>query len=139
METIEGLKMQVLLILTVALVAVSVVLQLILLFKRQKGKDNLASELLQEIAKVSERAERSLREEFSKNREEFGAGLRETREEISNTLRGGADSLNQNDKTALDLMTQPWRHYNKQKRVSGERRSGWNWKTIEEHQTMLRL
>lgn len=87
--------MQLLLILIVGLVTICVILQLVLLFRKPKAQDISSPQLLQEIAKASERTDRVLREEFSKNREEFGLGLRQTREEISNALKGGADSLNQ--------------------------------------------
>ncbi len=69
--------MQLLLILILSLVAVCVGLQVFLLFKKPKREEDFAPQVLQAIEKLSDRTERIIREELSKNREEFSSGLRQ--------------------------------------------------------------
>ena len=78
-----------LLIVAIILLAVVVVLQIALFFR----KVQLDLSPFQVVEKAHERTERAVREEIAKNREESSNAARQSREEIANTLKGVGDSL----------------------------------------------
>ncbi len=82
-------------IVAVGLLAVLVVLQFFLL-RRKVGVDlSPIDQALQSVRDAHERTERTVREEIGRNREEASGADRQSRAEISGTLKGVGDSLNQ--------------------------------------------
>jgi DNA recombination protein RmuC len=83
-----------LLIIAVMLLAVVVILQVVQLFRKVQIDLSPVAQAFQSVEKANERTERAVREEIAKNREELTNAARQSREEIANTLKGVADSLN---------------------------------------------
>jgi DNA recombination protein RmuC len=71
----------------IALLVVIVILLLVVLFSRRREDSPAAA-----IQSSSERVERSVREEFGRNREESGASARELRTELTTAVQGFGDS-----------------------------------------------
>jgi DNA recombination protein RmuC len=76
------------------LLAVVVILQVVQLFRKVQIDLSPVAQAFQSVEKANERTERAVREEIAKNREELTNAARQSREEIANTLKGVADSLN---------------------------------------------
>lgn len=79
----------------VALAAIAVVLQVILIFRKPRVDPAFRNDVIQGIERSTERAERTVREEISRNREESANALRQFREELAGTLKGAGDTLHQ--------------------------------------------
>jgi DNA recombination protein RmuC len=82
-----------LLIPILVLLAVIVIIQIILLFRKVRIDPRQAQQAIQSVEQSYERAERSVREEIAKNREEAANAFRQSREELANTLKGVGDTL----------------------------------------------
>ena len=85
---------EVLLIVALVLLAVIVILQVALFFRRIQIDMSPVQHAFQGVEKVQERTERVVRDEIAKNREELSAAARHSREELGATLKGVSDSLN---------------------------------------------
>jgi DNA recombination protein RmuC len=85
---------QIMLIVTIALLSAVVALQVAQLFRRAQIDLSPVQQAIQSVEKAHERAERAVREEIAKNREELANAARRSREEMGNTLKGIGDSLN---------------------------------------------
>ncbi len=70
------------------------ILQVFFLFKRKQEDSPYAREILDAIERSSERTERAIRDELSRNREEMINSQRQTREELLNQLKNVGDTLN---------------------------------------------
>lgn len=84
-----------LLIGVLVLVAFSLVMQLVLLFRKTRIDLTPILHILQAVEQSYERAERSVREEISKNRQEITDSFKQLREEVAGALKGVGDSLYQ--------------------------------------------
>ena len=82
-----------LLIPMLVLLAVVVILQIISIRRKVRIDPAQAQQAVQSLEQSFERAERSMREEVAKNREETATAFRQSREELANTLKGVGDTL----------------------------------------------
>jgi len=85
----------VVLIVLLALTAIAVILQLILIFRKAPADSGSINEALQSIERSYERTERTVRDESPRNREESANALRQSREELAGTLKSVGDTLHQ--------------------------------------------
>lgn len=85
---------EILLFVAVGLGLLVLVLQIVLLTRKSQAVDLSAVELsLRTIDSKLDRSEQSLREEMARNREEIANAERQTRHELTTTLKGFGDSL----------------------------------------------
>src|SRR5437870_3643699 len=84
-----------LLIVVIVLIALVALLQFRLLFKKIPIDPAVIHEALGSVEKSYERAERAVREEIAKNREEATASGRAAREELAGALQAMAKTLDQ--------------------------------------------
>ncbi|MDH3974552.1 MAG: DNA recombination protein RmuC [Deltaproteobacteria bacterium] len=85
---IEGL------LILIAILAVAILVLLILLFTRKEGRELVQLEdQISSLEKNSERTERGMKEEITKNREEATLQARQGREELANALKTFGDGL----------------------------------------------
>lgn len=89
----SSVPLDVILIAILALMAVVVVLQLVLLFGRRVVDLTPVQQALGPLEQSCERVERSVRGEIAQNRREAGNALRQSREELAQALKGVADTL----------------------------------------------
>jgi len=92
-----------LLIITVALLVVTVVLLLMLLKRAAQSDPSALASRLDALEKAQERAERAIREEAGRNREELAKAAREQRQELIETLKTFGDSVTQRMRDAADV------------------------------------
>jgi len=85
----------VVLMILLVLVAIAVILQLVLIFRKVPADSGSINEALQSIERSYERTERTVRDEISRNREESANALRQSREELAGTLKSVGDTLYQ--------------------------------------------
>ena len=81
-------------IVAIVLMVVVAVLQILLLRRRVEVDWTPVEQGLAAIEKALERTERVVRDEIARNREENAAGARQSREELSNSLKAVGDTLN---------------------------------------------
>src|SRR5947208_2608897 len=79
----------------VVLLLLVIILQILLLRKRHHVDLPPDHQIFLAIEKSSERAERTVREEIGKNREEAYTAFRQSREEVAGAIKAGIDTLNQ--------------------------------------------
>ncbi len=89
----SSVPLDVILTAILALMAVVVVLQLVLLFRKRVVDLTPVQQALDPLEQSCERVERSVREEIAQNRREAGNALRQSREELAHALKGVADTL----------------------------------------------
>ncbi len=85
-----------LLIVAVVLLAVIVILQIALFFRKAQTDPSLLQEALRHAEQVGERIELAVRDEIAKNRDEASSAAKQSHEELQNTLRAFANTLNKN-------------------------------------------
>jgi DNA recombination protein RmuC len=81
------------LIAILALAAVAVILQIVLLFRKGGVDLTPVQQVLRLSEQACERVERSVREEIATNREEAGKAFQQSREELAQALKGVGDTL----------------------------------------------
>ena len=87
---------EILCIATVILLLVVIILLIALLFRKTSVDLSPLQQALQATDKVGERAEKAVRDEVAKNRAESSTTAKQSREELHNTLKAFADTLNKN-------------------------------------------
>jgi len=85
----------VVLMILLVLVAIAVILQLVLIFRKVPVDPGFRDETQRFIERSDERVERAVKDEISRNREESAYALRQFREELSGSLKGVGDTLQQ--------------------------------------------
>ena len=85
---------EILLVIALILLVAVLALQVLLLFKKVKADLSPLREVIGDVEKNYERAERTVREEMAKNREETAKTARHSRDELGTTLKEGIDTLN---------------------------------------------
>lgn len=80
-------------IITVTLLGVIIIIQIVQIFRKVSVDLGPIEQALYTVEKSYERVERAVREEIANNREELASLSRQSREELSNTLKGFNDSL----------------------------------------------
>lgn len=85
----------VLLMAVLAVLGIDILILIVILVRKPAIDLGPVFEALQAIEKSYERTERLVREEIAKNREESGNASRQSREELSATLKGVGDTLHQ--------------------------------------------
>lgn len=80
-------------IITVTLLGVIIIIQIVQIFRKVSVDLGPIEQALSTVEKSYERVERAVREEIANNREELASLSRQSREELSNTLKGFNDSL----------------------------------------------
>lgn len=91
----SSIPLEYLLIGGLAVVTLSFIMQVILLFRKTTVDFTPVLHALQSIEQSCARIERSVREEIAENREEAAGAFRQSREELANTLKGVGDTLYQ--------------------------------------------
>ena len=86
--------LEILPIVTIALLLVVIVLLITLLFRKPSVDLSPLQQALQATDKVGERAEQTVRDEIAKNRAESSMAAKESREELNSTLKALADTFN---------------------------------------------
>ncbi|MBP8626316.1 MAG: DNA recombination protein RmuC [Syntrophorhabdaceae bacterium] len=71
------------------------ILQIVLLSRGTSRDSRYIREIIDSIERSNERAERTMRDELSRNRDEMANSVRQTREELGNILKSMDDTLNQ--------------------------------------------
>src|ERR1044071_8708899 len=85
----------ILLVSLLAVAVVSLLVQLRLMFRPAQIDLAAINEVLQSVERSYDSAERVVREEIAKSREESAVAARESRQELAGSLKGTGDSLNQ--------------------------------------------
>jgi len=80
-------------IIIIVLLGATIIIQIVLLFRKVSIDLGPLEQTLQSLEKSYERVERAVREEISNNREELAKESRQSREELSNTLKGISDTI----------------------------------------------
>lgn len=84
---------EMLLVAIVALAGISVLLQIILLMRKQDSGPTQTAAHFETLEKAQEKTERKVMDEIARNRDETNAGAKQSREELSNAMKNFADSL----------------------------------------------
>jgi DNA recombination protein RmuC len=80
-------------IITVTLLGVIIIIQIVQIFRKVSVDLGPTEQALSTVEKSYERVERAVREEIANNREELANLYRQSREELSNTLKGISDTI----------------------------------------------
>lgn len=80
-------------IITVTLLGVIIIIQIVQIFRKVSVDLGPIEQALSTVEKSYERVERAVREEIANNREELANLSRQSREELSNTLKGISDTI----------------------------------------------
>ncbi len=80
-------------IIIIVLLGMTIIIQIVQLFRKVSIDLGPLEQTLQSLEKSYERVERAVRDEISNNREELAKESRQSREELSNTLKGMSDTI----------------------------------------------